>query len=233
MFADTGAVVVSDSSSLPTSGGYPGQAWYNTGGSEFQSHDFMVRMIMASHVSASLVQVVAVYGGGPSAPATVDVQPMVGQIDGLARVTQHGVVHGLPVFRLQGGSAAVIVDPVVGDKGMLVACDRDISAVKATGAFSPPGSRRQNSWADGCYFGGFINQAPTTYVSVTPEGVDIQTGGTITIAASNMTLDGTGNLAVNGEVTAKATGQSVSLSGHRHGTTGSQAASTRTPTPGT
>ena len=221
------------SGALPLSGGYAGQAWFQTSGSQFSALDFLVRQIIAGKAFCGMVQVIAVHGGGIGSPPTVDVQPMVNQIDGLGNQTPHGIIYGLPCFRLQGGLGAVIMDPVAGDKGDAIICDRDISNIKATGAISGPGSWRQHDWADGCYFGSFLGGTPTQYVQITQTGIAIVTTGTLTFQASNATLDSSGNLSVAGEVTAgNGTGDSVTLQHHQHGT-GTAAAGTTAPTAGT
>jgi hypothetical protein len=221
------------SATLNTAGGYRGQAWLQTAGSLYSALDFMVRQIIAGKAFAGLVKVVAVHGGGVGQPATVDVQPLVSQMNGAGNLTPHGVVYGLPCFRLQGGNGACILDPVTGDIGDAIICHRDISTVKATGQVSPPGSWRQNDWADGVYFGSVLGETPTNYVQVTQSGINVVTSGPLTFTASNATLDSDGNLSVQGEVTAGAGGaDSVSLQQHRHGT-GAAAAGTSVPTPGT
>lgn len=208
---------------LPIDGGYPGQAWFQTGGNSFQALDFMIRQVIAGKAFSGLVKVMAVHGGGISSPATVDVLPLVNQQDVLGNQQPHETVYGLPCFRYQGGAAACVIDPVAGDIGHAIICDRDISGVKASGAQSPPGSYRHQSWSDGIYYGGVLNGSPTVYVQIT--------GTAVNIAAPTVAI--TGNLTVTGEITAgSGTGDSVTLQQHRHGT-GTAAAGTSTPTGGT
>lgn len=173
---------------LNTSGGFIGSAWQLTGNGIFNSLTFLIDQAIAGRAFCGLVKVLSVTGGGASAsPPFVNVQPMVNQVDGIGRQTPHGVVPNLPVFRLQGGSWAVVVDPAVGDIGAAIICHRDISTVKNTKAIAGPGSWRENDWADGLYFGSFLSAAPTTYVAlsnghislVTPSASIIISGGTI------------------------------------------------------
>jgi len=179
------------SGSLPTGGGYAGQAGFNTSGTQYQDLDFLIRQIIAGKAFAAIVKVVSVSGGGLSTPSIVAVQPMVNQQDFLGNQVPHGVIYNIPCFRLQGGAGAFIIDPVAGDIGQAIICDRDISNVKITGAVSPPGSWRQHSWSDGCYFGGFLNQAPSQYVQITQSGINIVSTGQINISASGgTTIDG-------------------------------------------
>jgi hypothetical protein len=89
---------------------------------------------------------------------------MVNMIDGIGNKTPHGTIFNLPYFRLQGGTSAIIMDPQVGDIGIALICDRDISSVKATQAVSNPGSNRLHDLADGIYIGGILNGIPTSYI---------------------------------------------------------------------
>lgn len=178
---------------IPETGGVAGVADFNAPGNFYNALDMMVRQILANQGQTMVVLVKAVHGGGLSAPCTVDVQPMVNQVDGLGKQTPHGVINGLPAFRYQAGGSAVILDPVAGDIGLAVVCGRDISNVKETKAVSGPGSFRQSSWADGCYLGGFLNGATTQYVWLKDGGIDIVTPGTISMTAGgdiNITAGG-------------------------------------------
>jgi hypothetical protein len=175
-------VGASPNTAAPANGGYYGAAWFFTPGSRLNTLDFLIRQVIAGKAFAGLAEVKAVHGGGVGAPPTVDVQPVVSQSDGLGNLVPHDVVHGLPCFRLQSGSAAVILDPVVGDIGDVIICHRDHSNVIETGAVSGPGSRRQNSWADGMYFGSFLGPTPTTYLHLDQGGnATLTAPGTVTI----------------------------------------------------
>ena len=175
--------VLPQKATVPTSGGYNGPAWLQTGGLNFNAMAFLAQQIVAGKAFAGLVKVLAVHGGGVGGPATVDVQPMVNQIDGMGKQTPHGPIYGLPCYRYQGGGGVIIVDPVVGDTGDAVICHRDISIVKETRAISGPGSFRQNDWADGCYFGAFLGAAAATYVQVTPTDITAHAAATIVATA--------------------------------------------------
>jgi len=181
------------SNSYPENSGYRGQAWFTTGGNVYNAIDFIARQITAGKAFASLVKVISVTGGGSLAPAMVAVQPMVDQVDGFGTRTPHGTIYNIPCFRYQAGSCAFIVDPVKGDIGLAVICDRDISQVKTTKGISGPGSARQNNWADGVYFGAFLGGRATTSITLTQDGKativapggvfitgDITTTGTVT-----------------------------------------------------
>lgn len=152
---------------------------------------FIVRQKIAEISTTKLVQVQTVHGGGTAGAGTVDVLPLVQQIDGNGNGTSHGVVYGLPWSRLQGGDSAVICDPVAGDIGYVVASDRDISKVKATSAQALPGSRRQFDIADGIYAGSCLTVAPNQYLIFTATGVRLidRNGNSVNMGPSGMSLD--------------------------------------------
>lgn len=199
------------SATVPTSGGFVGPAWLQTFGSQFNAMSFLTRQIIAGKAFAAMVQVKLVSTTGALAPAgMVSVQPMVNQIDGLGNQVPHGTIYNLPFFRLQGGVNAIILDPVVDDIGLAVICDRDISVVKATGKVSGPGSFRQNDWADGCYFGGFLNGTPENVVQFQGGNINVIATGTIglfpsadlnIVAGGNVTISsGSGTITLDGIV---------------------------------
>jgi hypothetical protein len=210
-------------------------------GSETSTILFLARQLIQRLNTMKLVQVKAVHAGSgmPPAPATVDVQPLVSQIDANGYATAHGTVYGLPCWRLQAGPRAIIADPAVGDVGYVVCADRDISnVVRNAGMISGPynpGSRRQYDLADGVYVGGCLNAAPTQYLWLKPDGTLVIVdgmGNQLQTSSSGFSL--TGNVAVTGNITATGTiiggyetPDQVGLTTHEH------AANDTPPTPGT
>lgn len=158
--------------------------------SEYNEFQFFVRQILARATFVREVQVTAVHSNGVGVTGTVDVQPMVHQVDGNGKITPHGIVHGLPFCRIQGGTNAIIMDPAVNDIGIAVFADRDVSRVVATRAPAAPGSDRQHNWADGFYFSGFLNGTPTQYVEFTSAGIKAVSPTAVTLQAPAITLDG-------------------------------------------
>ena len=174
----------------------PTESW-----DQFNAISFICRQMMARMDTMKLVRVEAVTAGAGDGDVkvagTVDVLPLVSQIDGASNVTPHGTVYGIPWFRLQGGTNAVICDPVVGDIGMVVAADRDTSSVRASRKPSPPGSFRRFKISDGIYIGGALNLAPTQYLIFTDTGWRIvdKNGNSIAATEDGLTLtDKTGNV---------------------------------------
>jgi hypothetical protein len=156
---------------------------------------FIVRALLSRIDTMKVVQVKGVHPGQgtPPAPGTVDVQPLVNQIDfaNPPNATPHGIVYGLPFIRWQGGMWAVINDPAINDIGIIICADRDISTVKNTKAQANPGSFRRLNVADGVYLGGILNATPAATFWLKPDGTmviaDIN-GNTIATTATGMTL---------------------------------------------
>lgn len=181
---------MSEQGTIPEGGDYQGQGTPYDVLNPVNALDYMIRQIIAGKAFNCLVQVKSVTGGGVGSPPRVSVQPMVGMIDGDGNVTAHGEVHDIPVFRLQAGNCAVFIDPIAGDIGAAIICDRDTSNVKANKAPSGPGSFRQNDYADGCYFGGFLNAPPQNYIWMKQNGdVAIVSTGTLTHNGVNIGFD--------------------------------------------
>jgi len=174
-----------------------------TGNTPFNQLMFVIKQALARVNVATLVQVVAVHTPGGVAPqGTVDVLPLVNQMDGGGQAVPHATIYGVPYLRIQGGTNAVICDPVAGDVGFLVVADRDITNAQASGAQANPASARRFDLADGLYLGmGVSDQAPENYVLVSPTQTVVAFGAKVlTLNASGATL--AGDLQVNGKITA-------------------------------
>jgi len=186
---------------LPTNGGYAGAEWLQTHGGALNAFDFVLRRVMGEKAFSSLVQVISCSNTGTAAPVgTVTVQPMVHQSDGLGNLTPHGPIYNLPYLRIQAGGNAVLCDPMAGDIGVAVFCDRDTSTVRATGQPAGPGSLRRNDWQDGIYMGCVKSAAPTNYIAINNGTIAIVSAGPLTISSPNCTLDAAGNLTVTGTI---------------------------------
>jgi len=173
--------------------GYPSGIDPTTAATEYNALNFMIRQILSQVNTATLVQVKAVTNsGGVAAVGTVDVLPLVNQKDASGNAIPHGTVYGLPYCRMQGGANAIILDPQVGDIGIAVFANRDISAVKATKKQNNAGSARQFSMADGMYVGGVLNAAPTNYVQFVGNNINIVASGQVNVKASAVTLGDSG-----------------------------------------
>lgn len=166
--------------------------------SEYNAQVFLVQQILSRVSTSTLVKIVAVTNAGEISPVGfVDVLPLVNQLDGDDQAMSHQTVYGLPYFRMQGGANAVIIDPQIGDIGICLFADRDISKVKATKAQGNPGSKRRFNMSDGLYIGGVLNGTPERYVLFRNDGMTIKSPQGLTIDAETY-LDG--SLSVTGNV---------------------------------
>lgn len=190
---------------------------------EYATTQFIVQSILSRVATATLVRVVACTNSGGLSPwGTVDVQPVVTQVSGNNVAVQHGKLFKLPYLRMQGGTSAIILDPVVGDLGLAVFCARDISSMKDQGNIDtvksgsvlgvPPASGRQYSMADGIFVGTGLNAQPTQYVQFSPAGVTVVSPTKITLQAPEIELSATGaiNIHSSASVTVNSPGNTIS-----------------------
>lgn len=166
---------------------------------DFNALTFLIRQILSQVSTATLVVVKAcTNSGGLSPVGLVDVHPLVNQLAGNGSPTPHGTIYQVPYMRLQGGTNAVILDPQVGDIGICLFADHDISSVVVNKAQANPGSFRRFDMADGLYIGGVLNGVPAQYVQFSASGVAIVSPTQITMTAPVVDINGTTN--INGAV---------------------------------
>lgn len=207
---------------------FPSQKGLSDGNSAFNAADFHIRQLVGRAATVRVVKVVKVKnGGGAVAEAgRLTVKQLVNLVDSLGKKQEHDNTFDIPYIRVQGGKNAVIIDPEVGDIGLILVADRDISKVKKTKKEANPGSRRKHNVSDGLYIGGILNAVPEQYVRFFSDGMELvdkngnkltlmMDGGKKTIKAD------TEQLVCTGEVIAKyGTAGSVTLSGHQHDNSG-------------
>lgn len=179
----------------------PSFGWFdpNDAGGDFNVQAFVVRQLLSSVHTASIVQIQAVkdINGNPvSTPGNlapvglVDMLIIVNMIDSQGNPTVHSAISNVPYLRIQGGLNAIICDPQVGDIGIALFAERDISSVKKTQQLSNPGSWRRFDYADGLYLGGILNKTPNQYVQFTPTGINVvdKNKNTIAMSPSGITI---------------------------------------------
>jgi hypothetical protein len=210
-----------------------GQLEPEDGYSDFNNISFIANQVLNRISTAKVVKVVKVTNNGDVSPVGfVDVQILVNQIDGQGNATPHGIIHNLPYFRLQGGANAIIIDPQVGDIGISVMADRDISAVKQNKDQANPGSFRKFDAADGIYIGGILNGTPTQYIQYTQTGINIKSTNPVNITSPTVTING--DLHATGAVIAGfGGGDQVGLQTHKHSGVQTGSGNTSSPTAGT
>jgi len=209
-----------------------GQKKPNTAGSSYNSLQFMVQQAIRNQVHTAIpVQVQAVDG------LFVDVLPLVSNVDGFGETVEPTTIYHLPVFRYHAGVGAVILDPVVGDKGLAIFSQSDSSTVnEGTSTPQQPGSFRRFSMSDGFYLGGFHNAAPTVYIEIKQDGeVVIVAPNKLTVTTPQADFSGqvnmTGAVSMGGSlsVTGDATIGGISFLSHVHGGVQSGGSTTSTP----
>ena len=161
------------------------------GGSSHNSERLHINSVQDERRHVVIVRVLKTYGGGVGAAPTVDVQPLINQVDGLGNPTSHAPIYGLPVSRVHSGNGAIISDPAPGDDYVLSIPDRDISKYLASGQQSSPDSKRRSSLSDGILHHAVRSPQPTQYVMFKPAGgfvVADSAGGTIETFPSSKTV---------------------------------------------
>lgn len=141
----------------------------------------------------------------------VTVQPLVQETDTNDVVLEQTPIYNVPFMRYQGGTSAVILDPVAGDIGLAIFAENDITNVKQTQAQGPAATQRVHSTADALYIGGVLNPDPTQWVKFSTSGIDINTVGALTMEATTINAQATGNITIAAQGTLTLTGQGQTL----------------------
>lgn len=210
---------------------------------EANINEYIFNLLLSRHAFVHLVIVQKVKTQTGNQPPLLDVLPLVTGFAADGSQVENSTVFNVPAWRLQRGASAVIMDPVEGDIGLLLCCDRDITKVKKEKKEALPASRRTHSRADGIYLGGVINSDPVQYVKFASDGIDIVSPLLVSVTAPNIEMNGSAKISLNapvieangqltqgagsfagnatfgGNVTAtgEVTGNGVNLSTHVHG----------------
>lgn len=200
----------------------------NYSGQENQSNDANAfassfKKLLTSNYFINIVEVTAVRGVAPN--LVVDAQPLVAEVksDGGGMI-QGSEIFNIPVWRLQRGNSAIIMNPVVGDIGMIAICDNDTSVVRANRKESVPGSRRTHSRSDAIYLGGILNGEPSQFIEFADGALNITSPNPVNVNCSKATVTAqqgveiitplahfSGDITADGNITDNAGSQSASL----------------------
>ena len=192
--------------------GYKNTVPQTAADNDFNSISFIARQILSGANFATLVQVKSVTNSGEISPVGfVDVKPMVNMLDGYGKAIEHGTVYNLPYMRLQGGTSAIILDPQVGDIGIAIFAQNDISSVKKTKTVSNPGSGRRNSMSDGLYIGGVLNGTPTQYLRFLAGELKITSDTKITVTAPIVAVNASTSATVTSPVSSIVSATSATI----------------------
>ncbi|MBW5868574.1 phage baseplate protein [Yersinia enterocolitica] len=179
--------------------------------------------LLNSNYFIRLATVTAVRGTAPN--LVVDVLPLVAEVRSSDRTIIRGSqIYNIPVWRLQRGGSAIIMDPVAGDIGLIAISDVDISVARSARKESVPGSLRNHSQSDAIYFGGVLNGQPTQFIEFADSELNITSPNPVNITCSKANItapDGvemqtpllhvSGNITADGNITDNAGTQAASL----------------------
>lgn len=163
--------------------------------------DFIIERALSGKLNTALpVRVDSVEAGGPGPVGFCTITPLVAGLDGSGNAIPKAPVHNVPYSRIQGGKAALIIDPEPGDLGWAVFCQRDISSVKRNKGWANPGSSRVFDQADAIYLGGILNKEPEIYLELTQDNV-ANLVAPMKVFIDSPETELSGNLMVQGNVT--------------------------------
>jgi len=177
-----------------------------TNASDYNAIRFAIEQLLVQKHTMTIVKVLSCTGEDlPDSIGTVDVMPMITQVNGSGQAVPHGELFQLPYVRVQGGTNGIVIDPKQGDIGLAIFAERDITKVVNTKQVSPPDSRRMMSMSDGVYLGGILNGELSQYIRFAAAGLEIATP-MLTVLAS-MTVNG------NMQISSGATGSFTTPTG--------------------
>ena len=160
--------------------------------SQESQQTFIVEQLTKGMMTAMPVIVV-----GVTSDEVIDVKPAINQQNASGDSVDHNTIYNVPVARLQRGNSAVIMRPVVGDKGLVVFSSQDISIFKKIKNFCKAGTSRRHDWADAIYVIGLCNTAPTQYIEFNDNDITVKTAKFNVIADETVF---TGKVMANGHI---------------------------------
>ncbi len=186
------------------------------GAAEFEA---IVRSLMGKNHTLMLGEVMAITQEASSTAAVgyLSVRPMVFMVDGSNNNYARATINNVPFFRLQAGGNAVILNPKVGDIGLIAYCERDISMVKRNKKQAAPNSRRQFNINDAVYLGGMLNGVPTQYVQFADNKIVVKATSEIILDAPQVTATGKFTASSIIESLTDVITKAISLFSHKHG----------------
>jgi len=188
----------------------------NSGASEYNALSFMMEQMIKGMVNTAIPVRVdsCTKPGVGGAAGYVSATPLVQQRGADGKSLMPVSLPQLPFFRLQCGTAAVVLDPQPGDVGLAIFSQQDASNLEA-GKTDPvqAGSFRCFDMSDGFYVGGFYGQTPTTYVWLDPEKGEASIKAPTKISLEAPTIELKGSL-VMGNTAGDASGGTITLTGN-------------------
>ncbi len=151
--------------------------------------EFFTENLIKSTVNTALpVKVVGVEANGVDITGYVNVIPLVQSYDNFGNAIPANTIFKVPYCRIQGGKACLIIDPVIGDKGIAIFSQQDITNLGDNP--QKPFTLRCFDMADALYIGGILNQAPSVYVELTQDDtIEIIAPNSVNIKTENCSVE--------------------------------------------
>lgn len=186
---------------------------------DYNSLIFIIRQQLLGLNTAEIVRVEAI-----NEDNTLDVLPLLNLADAQGTFQNSSVIFNIPYIKIQGGKNLIDIKPEVGDIGIVIYCQRDISNILTSKTQSNPASNRSYSCSDGIYIASImsLNQQPENFIKVDADGINITSKTNVTINATGTTVNC--DMTVNGKITATdtitgsdcLTSSGTSLQNHTH-----------------
>ena len=186
-----GASDIDEKNKRPLHGVYAGNSDYNAVNQQIEARIQRLETMFLGRVDSC-------QSSGVAGSKTVGATPMSQMIDGNGNAYASPSYPALPHYRIQQGTAAIIMNPRPGDIGVFICSKRDISNVSQGKQPGPPGSTRSFSPSDAVMVGSIHTKAPTYYISFedqdkilihAPAGVTIESDTAVTVKAPQVTID--------------------------------------------
>lgn len=186
-----GAADIDEKNKRPLHGVYAGNSEYNAVNQQIEARIQRLETMFLGRVDSC-------QSSGVAGSKTVGATPLTQMVDGNGNAYASPSYPALPHYRIQQGTAAIIMNPHPGDIGVFVCSKRDISNVSQGKQPGPPGSTRSFSPSDAVMVGSIHTQAPTYYIDFSdqdkilihaPAGVTIESDTAVTVKAPQVTID--------------------------------------------
>lgn len=188
----------------------------NSGASEFNAISFLVEQMIKGMVNTAIPVRVdsCTKPGVGGAAGYVSATPLVMQRGADGKSLQPVSLPQLPYYRVQAGTAAVVLDPQPGDIGLAVFSQQDASNVKE-GTSEPvqAGSFRCFDMSDGFFVSCHYGQTPTTYIHLDPETGEVTVKAPTKITLDAPTIELKGSLQM-GNAAGSGTGDTMKITGN-------------------
>jgi len=154
---------------------------------------FALRNLLGGYSFIDIVKVEEVTGD------TLTVKPLLSALTMDNEAMVSGVIYDVPYLQLRRGVSAVIMDPVVGDIGLIAVCDKDITNIKRTKSESVPDNFRTHSCSDAVYLTGIasLSSQPTQYAHFHEGGIDIVSPLDVTVKGGSVSVTAQEEITLN------------------------------------